>query len=172
MGGGLSQARPQALPCSTAFTGSPLLSPRPQCAAPTALPPALRPVEAAPRQAPTSTGQTQGGRTSSAGSSPSLALWVPTMPSRGPCGSWSPWLPRLDAWLPECPGQAAATQEPASPTAVGAVPQGPRKARSPQRGQLGMPESRAFQTPFSCPPGVTERKGWPPSPLPDALSAS
>lgn len=112
---------------------------------------------------PTCTGQTQGGRTSSARSSPSLASGCPQCPPVAPVDHGAPGCPSLDAWLPECLGQGAATQEPASPTAVRAVPQGPRKASSPQRGQLGMPESRAFQTPFSCPPGVTERKGWPPT---------
>lgn len=48
---GLSQAQPQALPCSTAFTGSPLLSPRPQCATPTALASCMRPAGDDPRQA-------------------------------------------------------------------------------------------------------------------------
>ena len=94
---GLSQAWPQALPCSTAFTGSPLLSPCPQHAAPTALPPALRPGEAAPRQAPTSTGQTQGGRTSSAGSTFPLHSGCSQCPHVAPVGHRVPGCP---AWTP------------------------------------------------------------------------
>lgn len=106
---GLSQARPKALPCSTAFTGSPLLSLHPQSAAPTALaacteasrgcpsPGLLTPPRAS---TPTSTGQTQGGRTSSAGSSPSLASGCPQCPHVAPVGHGSPWVPQLGRLAP------------------------------------------------------------------------
>ena len=94
---------------------------------------------------------------------PFPCLWVPTMPSRGPCGSWESL--GAPAWTPgslSARGRQVPLKSILPHHCKGSAPRpthGQVSSKRPKR-----PESKAFQTPFSCPPGVTERKGWPPQP--------